>query len=233
MNKENYSKIKSLKIQLYAAIFVLLLVIILGGVMFATNLSNVALALNPADYNKGGASPQLDVADWNQLDADFVARDGGVVDGDLDMSTNRITNLANPLVNTDAANLQSVNSAITSALSTLPSGSITDTGGATLKMVCGSVPITFANTTNPFNRTLLVTIDTSAAGFTGIPTYLSSMDGLGNHYRLRGVNTIYNPQINSYQIYLIYYNHDVPSYMISVTDAVTWGWTINWCGIGA
>jgi hypothetical protein len=175
----NMSKLQKLHFQLSLAFILLFSVLISGIFIFSPiSLTQVAQALDPANYNKTtGAS--LTATDWNRLDDDFMA-----------------------------------------------------TNGSGMKMVCGSMPLTLANTTNPFSRTLLVTVNTSSANFNSVPTYLSSMDGIGNHYRATGVNTIYNPQTNSYQIYLQWYNYDNPSYLITPQDAINWGWIINWCGIG-
>jgi hypothetical protein len=221
MNK----KIKLLKIQLTAAIFALIIVLISGFFVLGPELSRIASALSP-NYNKL-TGDSLDVNIWNNLDDDFLALTGDIaMQGNLNMGSNRITNLANPTGNNDAVNQGWVLSQISGA------SSIEDTSGNPLRMVCGSMPCTLANTTNPFPYILLITINTSAAGFSSIQAYLSSMDGYGNHYRVTGVNTIYNPQVDSYQIYIQFIDNYNPSFLISPQDAVDWGWVVNWCGLG-
>lgn len=79
-------KIKFFKLQLTTAIFLLITAIISGIFIFSPiSLEQVALALNPSDYNKP-IDGQLTANDWNQLDDDFVAKSGDTMSGGLILS---------------------------------------------------------------------------------------------------------------------------------------------------
>lgn len=180
---------------------------------------NIARALNPTDYNKS-TGDSLGVVDWNRLDSDFVAKSGDTMAGSLTLPSD-------PASNMQAATKQYVDNSVS------VESVITDSSANTLNMYCGKMPISLTNTTNPFNYTLRITVDTSSAGYGvgTLPVYISSLEGLGNHYRVTGVNTIYAPNNHSYVIYLEFYNNQDPSFLISVADAINWGWTVNWCAI--
>ncbi|MDO8260733.1 MAG: hypothetical protein Q7T50_04535 [Candidatus Magasanikbacteria bacterium] len=97
-------RVKKLKIQLSAAIFLFVCLIIFGG-FFSSGFKNFALALS-ANYSKT-LPASLSLTEWNYLDDDFVAKSGSVMTGILDMGGQRITGLATPTVTSpanDAAN---------------------------------------------------------------------------------------------------------------------------------
>jgi hypothetical protein len=184
------------------------------------------------DYSKvtGG---QLTITDWNNLDDDFVAKSGSTMTGTLNMGNNRITNLGNPTVDSDAVSRGVMNTAISSALAAVASP-MRNTSGAELRMVCGSTLVTAGNSVQYDTTTIRTDIDTSAANFTTIYFYYASLIAVGgSHYKITSANSIYNPTATSFRLYLHFddYNNNMPS-GITVATAMGWGWTINWCGIG-
>jgi len=102
-------KIKKLKIQLSAAIFFLICLIIFGG-FFSSGFKNFAYALS-SNYSKIPPGT-LNLSEWNNLPADFVAKTGDTMTGILDMGTRQINHLADPSLPTDAANKQYVDAKI-------------------------------------------------------------------------------------------------------------------------
>lgn len=103
-------RVKKLKIQLSAAIFVFFCIIIFGG-FFSPDFKNFALALSP-NYSKTLPGATLNLTEWNNLDDDFVAKSGDAMTGILNMSGNKIINLATPSAATDAANKSYVDAQI-------------------------------------------------------------------------------------------------------------------------
>ncbi len=102
------------KAQLTAAIFLLLAIIISGFFIFSSfSLRQVALALT-GNYSKS-PSDSLDSTDWNNLPNDFLDKSGDTMTGQLNMSSNKIVNLADPTSNTEAANKQYVDSVASTA----------------------------------------------------------------------------------------------------------------------
>jgi hypothetical protein len=80
----------------------LFLSLIVFDLFFSSGLNNFAKALT-GDYSKS-LPASLSLTDWNNLDDDFVAKSGDSMTGVLDMGGNRITNLADPVNDSDAAN---------------------------------------------------------------------------------------------------------------------------------
>ncbi len=91
----------NLKIKLLASIF-FFVSLICFDLFFASGLNNFAKALT-GDYSKT-LPASLTLTDWNNLDDDFVAKSGDSMTGTLDMGGNRITNLNDPVNDSDAAN---------------------------------------------------------------------------------------------------------------------------------
>ena len=86
-------RVKKLKIQLSAAIFLFFCMIIFGG-FFSPDFKNFALALSP-NYSKTLPGATLNLTEWNNLDDDFVAKSGSTMTGVLDMGNNKIINVNN------------------------------------------------------------------------------------------------------------------------------------------
>lgn len=219
------SILKKLKLQLSVAYFLLGAVLASGVFVFWPQINGIAQALT-GTYNKI-TGDQLTIADWNNLDNDFVAKSGDTMGGDLNMGGHTVTNLPNPTNSTDATNLASVNSAITAAIGAMPSPSIRNVSGATLKMVCGN--------TNPSawqtyidGRTVYVDVDTTVAGFSSNPFILSTLGGSGWHWKTYGATSIYDLTPTSFRVYV----YNINSTM-NAADALSWGWSLNWCAIGS
>ncbi|MDA3840729.1 MAG: hypothetical protein PF572_06630 [Patescibacteria group bacterium] len=187
---------------------------------------NIAKALNPSDYNKL-TGDSLGVVDWNRLDADFVAKSGDTMGGNIDMGNNRITNLNNPAVDSDAVSRGSMNTSIATAISAIPSPTLVDTSGNPLKVVCGGTVPGLTNWQVHTIDAVYVDVDTSLAGFTTTPNYFVSLNGSGYHHRTTGSNSIFNPGSSTFRLYVMYTDG-----AWSPTDANTWQWNIRWCGVG-
>lgn len=102
-------RIKKLKFKLFTLLGLLFFLIVFN-MLFSGGFSNFAQALSP-NYSKT-LPATLDLSEWNNLDDDFVAKSGDTMTGILDMGGNRITNLSNPTLDTDAANKAYVDSQI-------------------------------------------------------------------------------------------------------------------------
>ena len=108
-------RVKKLKIQLSATIFLFVCLIIFGG-FFSPGFKNFALALS-ANYGKVMPGASLTLTEWNYLDDDFVAKSGSTMTGILDMGSQRIINLATPTGTSpasDAANKAYVDAQVAS-----------------------------------------------------------------------------------------------------------------------
>lgn len=107
------SILRKLKLQLSVAYFLLGAVLASGVFFFWPQINGIAQALT-GTYNKI-TGDQLTIADWNNLDNDFVAKSGDTMGGDLNMGGHTVTNLPNPVNNTDATSKNYVDSAIDSS----------------------------------------------------------------------------------------------------------------------
>ncbi|MEQ4717325.1 hypothetical protein [Nonomuraea sp. B19D2] len=76
---------------------------------------------------------------------------------------------------------------------------------------------------------LYIDVDTSAAGFTGSPTYTVSVGGLGHHFELTGTSTVYQATKTGFRVYIRW--ADDSRAPLTVQDAVEWGWYVNWVGV--
>ncbi|MEQ1734255.1 MAG: hypothetical protein ABL940_11305, partial [Bacteroidia bacterium] len=79
----------------------------------------------------------------------------------------------------------------------------------------------------PSYRGIYIDVNTASAGFTSIPFYFSSMVGNTNHWTVTGVTSIYSPTATGFRIYLQSTTED-----ITPAIANTYGWYINWMGVG-
>lgn len=235
MSKKNTKKLFLLKIQLTSAIFLLVIALISGFFVFGPELSQIAKALT-GNYNKG-ATDELIADDWNNLDDDFLDKSGDTMTGPLVLP-------ADPTTSMQATTKQYVDNMV--------SGSITNTSGNSLRMVCGRTyliagPVSsggncwiYETTPPDSDNFLAVLIDTSAAGFTVPPQYFASLGGSYN-FSVFGVNDI-TSWSNRFSVRLFYLgvNRDgiLPtaywtySHYITDQQAEDWGWYIDWCGVG-
>lgn len=222
-------KIKFKK-QYFHLIAVILFVISIGLFVFSpSSFLNIARALS-GDYTKtdgAGANPSLTHTDWNNLPNEFLDKSGDTMSGDLNMSNNAITNLANPVSDDQAVSRGAMNTAIASFVAAAPIPTLVDTSGAALKVVCGrSTPadwVTYGTT----NETVYVDVDMSAAAFATNPNIVTSIYGVQQHWKTYGATSIYDLTPTSFRVYV--FSLGLP---VNAATAQSWGWGINWCGYG-
>jgi hypothetical protein len=227
-------RVNILRIQLTTAIFTLVIMLISGFFIFGPDLVKTAKALS-ANY---GSLTQLNLAQWQNLPNDFLARTGGAtsaMQGDLDMgTTHKIINLAAPTIDTDAVTRGAMNTAITSAVAA--AGSIKDSLGNNMKMVCGETTAGATNWTQYDPVTVSVIINTN----TGLssPIYFTNLSGTSDHYRSVGTQSVYNPTSNNFTVYVSSLNQNSTDgspalyHSISVATANANQWHIHWCAVG-
>jgi hypothetical protein len=78
-----------------------------------------------------------------------------------------------------------------------------------------------------FGVGLYIDVDTSAAHFTGAPTYTTSVGGYGNHWALTGTSAVYSPTATGFRMYIRWSD----GHAMSVADAQNNGWYVNWVGV--
>lgn len=73
-------------------------------------------------------------------------------------------------------------------------------------------------------------VDTSSAGFTATPLYLTSIGGTGGHWFVSGASAIYSPQPDRFRVHLRWlegnYDADIVPYARNAK------WHVNWLAIG-
>jgi hypothetical protein len=74
---------------------------------------------------------------------------------------------------------------------------------------------------------VLVDVDTSPAGFTKTPTYITSIHGMGAHWRTTGGNAVYNASPKGFRVYIQYLEQQP----LTTETAKRHGWHIQWIGI--
>jgi hypothetical protein len=72
---------------------------------------------------------------------------------------------------------------------------------------------------------VVVTVDTSHAGFTQIPNYYTSLSGRTHHWTTQGATSIYNQQLFSFSIY-------INQKGLTVDSAKSKNWHIRWLAVG-
>jgi hypothetical protein len=93
----------------------------------------------------------------------------------------------------------------------------------TLKVVGGRTPV--GNTAwQPYATGIFVDVDTSFAGFTQTPLYITSLGGNGAQWETTGATSIYQPTPTGFRVYVRL------SSGASLTPAFAnqYGWHINW-----
>jgi hypothetical protein len=80
----------------------------------------------------------------------------------------------------------------------------------------------------PYNENgIVVQVDTSAAGFSSTPVYVTSLGGTGSMWSTSGGSSVYDPTSTSFKIYLRWIDgHDIDP---ALADSKKWH--INWIGI--
>ena len=74
---------------------------------------------------------------------------------------------------------------------------------------------------------VFVDVDTSSAGFTNTPIYITSLGGTTHHWATTGATSIYHPTPTGFRVYIRFPNGG------SLTPAVAnqMGWHINWIAV--
>jgi hypothetical protein len=74
---------------------------------------------------------------------------------------------------------------------------------------------------------IFVDVNTSSAGFTTTPIYITSIGGTSHHWAITGATSIYNPTPTGFRVYVRFPNGD------SLTPAIAnqYGWHINWIAV--
>lgn len=75
---------------------------------------------------------------------------------------------------------------------------------------------------------ITMVVDTSACGFTGVPSYFTTLNGTTSHWVTTGITSIYDPSETQFQVYL----HSTSEASLSPAQAVSRGYTINWIAVG-
>lgn len=74
---------------------------------------------------------------------------------------------------------------------------------------------------------IFVDINTTSAGFTSTPVYLTSISGTSSHWATTGATSIYMASPTGFRVYVRFDN----STAITPALAASYQWTINWVGI--
>lgn len=74
---------------------------------------------------------------------------------------------------------------------------------------------------------IFVDVDTSLAGFTTTPIYITSLGGISGHWRTTGATSIYVPTPTGFRVYIRLFDGG------SLTPALAnqLGWHINWIAV--
>lgn len=74
---------------------------------------------------------------------------------------------------------------------------------------------------------LYIDVDTSAANFSGQPTYTISVGGAGDQWALTGTSSIYSPTATGFRVYIRFSNGT----SMTPADATANLWYVNWIGV--
>ena len=86
---------------------------------------------------------------------------------------------------------------------------------------------------NGIMRGVYLDIDTSAAGFSDTPAYVSAIGGDAWHYATTGGSAIYNPTATTFRVYVRWSSNDVGPNPPNPPDSVLakkYNWYISWIG---
>jgi len=208
----------------------LFLFLIFGAVIFLSgiNIRNTVLALT-GDYDRASSgNNEINEEDWDNLDVDFLATDGSnVMNSGANIVLSGGGNVKGlpdvPVNNNDAASKVYVNSRVASG--------ITNTGGETLKMVCGTTPYAATTWQVTGDNTVGIKIDTSAANFVDNNEvfYTASLYGDDGMYQATGMSNIYLDSGGGFWLYLSQRNGG--TFNVSTINN-SWHWYVRWCGVG-
>ncbi|MEG4631273.1 hypothetical protein QUB56_16980 [Microcoleus sp. AR_TQ3_B6] len=76
---------------------------------------------------------------------------------------------------------------------------------------------------------IYVDVNTSTGKFSSTPVYITSLGGTSNHWATTGATSIYSPTATGFRVYVKWSD----SSPLTVAQANTNGWHINWIGIEA
>ena len=77
-----------------------------------------------------------------------------------------------------------------------------DTSGKALKVCSGSTKKGSTGWQNYSSNGIVVTVDISGCGFSSTPNIVSSMSGTTSHWTMTGASMVYNPNKNSFRIFI-------------------------------
>ena len=229
MKNKFSQKYRLLKTQMTIALFLLLVVLVSGFFILGPELTKIAKALDPNNYDKV-VGESLTMDNWNNLDNDFIAKSGDTMSGVLNMGSQRITNLGASGGSLDAVNKGEMDTAISAAMGGAIVSDIKDMTGGDLKMICGQTDIfdwdyRFANM-----DIASVDVDFNSVGFTGTPFVMTSLVGTTQHFDSRGVTSLYGLSSTGLTVHVRYIGSELNFY--NNQRAVDWGWYVQWCAIG-
>jgi hypothetical protein len=74
---------------------------------------------------------------------------------------------------------------------------------------------------------IYVDVNTTAAGFTTTPTYVTSIGGNSSHWSTVGGSSIYSPTPTGFRVYVRW----VDGASLTIATAILYGWHINWIAV--
>jgi hypothetical protein len=91
----------------------------------------------------------------------------------------------------------------------------------------GATPIGATNWQVFSSNLIYVDVDTSAAGFTATPRYITSLDGTGNQRNAQGISAIYSATPTGFRLYL----QGMNGVVVTPAYANSNGWHVLWLGV--
>lgn len=85
---------------------IILIILLLTTLLFNDFIKSETMAATNGDYNRVLPGGGISIIDWNNLDEDFLEREGGSVEGGIDINNNSVKNLF--LDSTDSGNLATI-----------------------------------------------------------------------------------------------------------------------------
>lgn len=74
---------------------------------------------------------------------------------------------------------------------------------------------------------LFIDVNTRSGGFTGTPTYTTSVGGIGGQWALTGTSAIYQATASGFRVYVRWSD----GHPITPADAQRYDWHVNWIGV--
>jgi hypothetical protein len=104
-----------------------------------------------------------------------------------------------------------------------------------IDLIAGSLPKIAAGQTSPGvgwqdyagGAGLFIDVDTSAAGFTSTPTYITCLGGASQHWALTGGGAVYSPTPTQFRIYVRWPD----GAQLRPPTATANGWHVKWMAI--